>query len=75
MKTRTLYTEYVGYNPKDKKDIDYARVIATDRQHGRKNGSSWYAIVGVVLPIDDDKFDDKITGWYEDVYPSAKGVK
>lgn len=72
MKTRTLYTEYAGSNPKDKKDIDYARVFATDRQYGRKNGSSWYAIA-VVLPID----DDKITDWYEDedVYLSAKGVK
>jgi hypothetical protein len=72
MKTRTLYTEYVGFNPKDKKDIDYARVLATDRQYGRKNGSSWWP-GAVVLPID----DDKITDWYEDedVYLSANGVK
>lgn len=72
MKTRTLYTEYVGSNPEDKKEIDYARVFAIDKLWGKKNGSSWYAIA-VVLPID----DDKITDWYEDedVYLSAKGVK
>lgn len=75
MKTRTLYTEYVGSNPKDKKDIDYARVFATDRGLGKKNkmGSHTLCAVAVVLPAELDKW---ITDWYEveDAYLKAKGL-
>ena len=76
MKTRTLYTEYVGSNPKDKKDIDYARVFATDRRRGKKNKwgfYGWYSI-SVVLPTERDKW---ITDWYEveDAFLKANGVE
>lgn len=76
MKMRTLYTEYVGSNPKDKKDIDYARVLATDRKFGKKNkmGFHTWCAVAVVLPTERDKW---ITDWYtaEDNYLTARGIK
>ena len=75
MKTRTLYTEYVGSNPDDKKEIYYARVFAIDKLWGKKNksGREWYA-VAIQIPVSSDKW---ITDWYEveDIYLSAKGVK
>lgn len=69
MKTRTLYTEYVGYNPNDKKEIDYARVYATDIVN-----SPWLYTVGLVLPVEDD---DLFTDWYadEDNYLTKHGLK
>ena len=78
MKTRTLYTEYVGSNPKDKKDIDYARVFARDRQRGKKNKMgliTWYA-VSIQIPAFSDKSDKWITDWYEveDACLKAKGL-
>ena len=68
MKTRTLYTEYVGSNPEDKKEIDYARVFARDIVK-----SPWL-YVGLVLPVLDD---DRIVDWYkeEDAYLTKNGIK
>lgn len=67
MKTRTLYTEYVGENKRSKKKISYARVFATDKVFTVEYP------VSIVLPVS----DLWITDWYtaEDNYLTARGIK